>query len=98
MESKVAMAEQVMKCVVCSKDFSLDVPQFQIINEKLVSMLVFAHEQQPLCPHCGTPYRFELIGLKGAVFGFKKVEERVEGPKIISPPMDLDFSKLKGTH
>jgi len=88
------MAEEPLKCVDCGTEFLIEQPLFQIINEKLVSMLIFVHPYQAACPKCGTAYRFELAGLKGAVMGWKKLEA-ADQPAIVAPPSTLDFRKLK---
>jgi hypothetical protein len=86
--------ESVQKCLDCAKEFSLPIPPFQIINRELVSMLVFAHPERYFCPHCMTEYEFNLITMRGAVFGFKKKEIQAPGPQIVIPE-GIDTSKLK---
>jgi len=84
-----------MKCVDCGKEFELEMPQHEVVNAMSVSMLIFAHPTMPCCPHCGTAYRFEIAGVKQAVFGFKKfVLEKSEESRIIVPD-GVDFSRLK---
>lgn len=86
-----------MRCVDCGKEFDVDMPQHEVINQMTVSMVVFAHPQLACCPHCGTAYRFEVAGLKSAVFGFKKFElpKQEDASRILVPDLAIDFSKLK---
>lgn len=89
------MAATVLKCVDCGMEFETETPQHEIVNAVSVSMVVFSHPMIPCCPKCGTAYRFEVAGLKQAIFGFKKVglPGQIEVPSI---SLDLSMLKKKG--
>jgi|SRR5712675_2088395 len=70
------------KCTACGQENVFIIPQYEIINQSSVSMLVFTHVEAQYCISCGRAFQFVMISADAIACGFMILKE---GSGIIKP-------------
>lgn len=85
----MATETRSFKCMKCKQDVVFDLPQHEILNGQLASIITFSHPRPDICPHCGQAYLVAIdksAGV-GVVWGWVAVAiEQDRGSDVILPP------------
>ena len=81
------MQEQIT-CPKCTTPFQVTLPSMVILNNEIVSTVVWPHEEPQTCPNCQQDFQFAIQQIRGISYVYMPVESRKKPEEriIVVPP------------